>query len=335
MALGKLDNQLNLKRAIIEVVAFFDLFDFPLTISELQHYLDKQVSLMALGEALETIVEISNKNGFFFLLGREDIITYRQKKYNYSLRKLKIAKKFSLLFSKLPFVQSIMLANSIGAFNLRDNSDIDFFIISCPRRIWLTRLYCAGLAALLNSRPSLKNKRDKICLSFYISSNALSLDSFKLKPFDPYFFYWLRSLFLLYNKNKTYEDFLTANKLTSPESDLINNYLMVNSQINTQPACLAKFKSSHQFEPQLSYQVGSKPGCQIKLVFSKSLKVLINLFEGLAKKFQLLIMATALKKAANNSTGVIINDKVLKLYVHDKRQEYLEKYGNKLEQILT
>ena len=44
-------------------------------------------------------------------------------------------------------------------------------------------------------------------------------------------------------------------------------------------------------------------------------------------------MSPALKLAMNNSTGVVINDEVLKLYLTDNRQEYAEKYGNKIREI--
>ncbi len=290
-----LDQEIDLKRKIKEILAFFDLFDYPLTSLEIKQYLDGQFSLQEIIFLLDKLEDVSKKQGFIFLPGRDDIINVRKKRYNYTKRKLKRAKHFSFLFSLCPFVQLILLGNSLGSYNLRDGSDIDFVIISKSKRLWLTRLYCAGLAAILNSRPKRGDKRDKICLSFYISADSLNLDNLQLKPKDPYFFYWLRSLIVLYNKNKTYERFLQANKL--PLND----------------------------KNQLDFKNEKKNNVLVYKFF--------NILESLAKSFQLLIMAAGLKRAANNSVGVVINDKVLKLYLHDNRQEYLEKYGNKLQQI--
>jgi hypothetical protein len=287
-------NDNKVKEAVLKTVVFFDLFDYPLSAIEIKKYLSLKASLAEIIKALDKIKEIENKNGFFFLKSRGEIIDTRQKRHNYSLRKIKIARRFSRLFSLLPWVKTIILSNSIGQYNLRDGSDIDFFIITAPRRIWLTRLFCAGIAAFLHSRPSAQNKRDKICLSFYITTANLNLDEFKLKEDDPYFFYWLRSFVLLYNKDKVYEKFLAANNIVAPDA------------------------TAELIEPEMAAQ-----------------NFIFNGFEKIAKTIQLIIMSSALKQAANNSIGVIINDAVLKLYLRDNRQAYAEKYGNKIRQIFT
>jgi hypothetical protein len=295
----------DLKKAIKEMVAFFDLFDFPLTAQEISHYLDGRFSWLEISVALESLSIINNRHGQYFLKGREEIILSRQKKYNYYCRKLKIAQRFGRLFAVCPSVRAVFLSNVIGPHNLRDSSDIDFFIITKPGQIWLARLYCTGLAAFLNKRPQKNNKRDKICLSFYISSDQFDLSGLKLKPLDPYFNYWLRNLVLLYNKDRTHEDFLRANHLPI-------RVLQKNSEIHQ---TMEKTPSEET---------------------SKNLKVrFLIVCERIAKNFQLAIMNPALKLAANNSLGVVINDKILKLYLKDNRQEYLEKYGNKLQQVFA
>lgn len=294
----ELNNYDKLNETIIQVIVFFDLFDFPLTAYELWYYLDKQISFQDIIHVLETTPEIENKNGFFFLVGRAEIIKIRQARHNYFLRKYKIAQRFVSYFSILPFIKVITLSNSIGQFNLRDGSDIDIFIITARRRIWLTRLFCAGIAKILNSRPTPKNKKDKICLSFYISEGNLNLDNLQIVDGDPYFFFWLRSLVLLYNKDKVYEKFLVANCL--PLSEISGQSLdsvTAGKQKTTGP------------------------------------NKILNYFERAAKKVQLIVMSPALKKAINNSIGVVISDNILKLYIHDKRLEYAEKYANRISQI--
>lgn len=281
----------DLKKAIIETIAFFDLFDFPPTALEIALNLERRFNLNEIIDATEDIPEISFYRGYYFLSGRDNIIAIRQKRYNYYYRKLKIARRFARLFAFFPGVRVVCLANVIGSHNLRDESDIDFFIITAPGKIWQTRLYCAGLAALLNKRPKKDNKRDKICLSFYLSANHPDVSHLKLKPTDPYFEYWLRNLVLLYNKKETYQYFLAVNNL---EADNIKSNL-------------------------------GKDFLEEKL----------GIIERLARFLQLAIMNPALKDASRLSEGVIINNQILKLYLKDSRQEYLQKYGNKLKQIFT
>lgn len=206
------------EEAILKLIAFFDLFDFPLTLKEANFYLhilsrDGNIFLLS-----DTLLKLDNlikegrldlADGFYFLPGREAITAVRRKRYNYSLRKLKIAKRFVRLFSVFPFVRRVALANSIGFYNLRDESDIDFFVVTARNKIFLSRLFCTGLAKILNKRPNAKTKRDKICLSFYISEDGPKLDDLKLADGDPYFDFWEVGLhFLLDKKNNGESSFL-------------------------------------------------------------------------------------------------------------------------------
>lgn len=284
------ENQEVSVRDILKPLVFLDLFDFPLTAHELWHYLGRRGSLAALQLTLETTAPeiIGQKNGFYFLSGREDIVEIRKIRYNYSCAKIKIAKRFARAFAIFPFVKMIAVANFIGDHNLRREGDIDFFIITSARRIWLSRLFCAGLAKLLNSRPTAVNKRDKICLSFYISEEHLDIRNLALGDDDPYFYYWLRGLLPIYNSHNFYQRFLAANHLSLENA------------------------------PELS---------AVRSVFFDAL-------EKIAKNWQLKIMSPSLKKAMNNSDGVVISDSVLKLYLGDRRRLFAEKFKSKYDELL-
>ncbi len=227
----------QLALAVLNPVIFLDSFDYPATAYEIRHYLDRNFSLVEVFsglEELEAVGILQESQGFYFLLGRRDIINIRQARYNYSCAKLKIARRFSRLFSLFPGVVAIAAANFIGRHNLRAGSDIDFFMITKPGMIWLSRLYCAGLAKLLNRRPTSKEKKDKICLSFYITANNLDISKLALPEGDPYFYYWQRGLVPLYDHKFIWDKFLQANKLCSSriyisevslESSSKNNFL--------------------------------------------------------------------------------------------------------------
>ncbi len=211
------------EKELLKMIVFFDLFNFPLTLLELKKYYRNHITLNALLIFLDNLLkigEIQEKNGFYFLKERENIINVRRERYNYSLRKIKIARKFAKVFSYFPFVLVIYLVNSIGKYNLRNSSDIDFFIITKNKRIWLSRFFCAGLAKILHKRPNKKTKKDKICLSFYLSENNLDLSKLKLSEADPYFDYWEKNLFLLLSKDEQVNNnFLIKNNLTKNHND--------------------------------------------------------------------------------------------------------------------
>lgn len=208
---------------LIKVLVFFDIFEYPLTAYEIWQNIDKQFTLLEVIKALsENDGIISEENGFYFLNGRSFNVRTRQKRYNYFYRKVKIAVNFSKLFKICPFIKVIALANSFGNYNLRDKSDIDLFIITSAGRIWLSRLYCAGLTKVLNRRPTARIKQDRICLSFYISEDHLNLSDIQISEFDPHFHFWRRNFFPLFDREEIYQKFLKAN--VSDDQHVFSNH---------------------------------------------------------------------------------------------------------------
>lgn len=315
-----------MKEDIIKIIIFFDLFDYPLTPYEIWRALETDLSLGEFFLILEQNFYsespgisslIARQRGFYFLRGREEIVDMRARRYNYAQRKLKVARLFGRLFSYCPWVKMVAWANVIGAHNLRDDSDIDFFIITDTRRIWLSRLYCTGLAQILYRRPRLKNKRDKLCLSFYLSDDHLDLSFVRLGDQDPYFDYWLRGLVLLYNKNKTYDRFLAANHLMNLRAWLrAGAKAEINSQSEASANKLQPESESIIFSQNKTQVVGQRTG--------------LDILELGAKVWQMMIMPPALKQAAGQSDGVMINDQILKFYLRDRRRSFLEQYEQKI-----
>jgi hypothetical protein len=120
----KLQTNFEQLRSILEPIVFCDLFEYPLTAYEIWKYTKKQLALEAVFILLQQLVVrgdiVSENNGFYFLKGREYILEMRQKRYNYSCAKLKIASRFSRLFALVPFVKTVAVANFIGDHNVRE-----------------------------------------------------------------------------------------------------------------------------------------------------------------------------------------------------------------------
>ncbi|MFA6514009.1 MAG: hypothetical protein WCT50_01795 [Patescibacteria group bacterium] len=228
--------EIDHRKRILEPIVFFDLFDYPLTAYEVWKYLNREIELLETISLLKKLVSkevINEKNGFYFLFGREEIVEIRQKRYNYSCAKIKIAKRFGRLFALLPYVKVVAIANFLGDHNLREDGDIDFFIITSAHRIWLSRFFCTGLTKLLNKRPTAKRKKDRICLSFYISEEHLNISDLASASQAPYWYYYLRGFMPIYDKDDNYSKFLIANGISQGEFkgnilvDNISRWLLV------------------------------------------------------------------------------------------------------------
>jgi len=297
------NHQYSLKLAIFKVLAWFDLFDYPPTVYEIWQYLDIRIDLgdlLVFLNAETTKMPWQEKNGFYFLFGREDIINIRLARYNYTDRKFKIALRVSSWFRVLPFVKMIAVVNLVGSHNLREGSDIDLFIITSSRRIWLSRLFCAGLAKVLHLRPNRKTKRDKICLSFYVSEDNLDLGNLRLDKDDFYFNYWLAGLVPIYNQSSTYNKFIQANAWLS---QIFPNFIW----------------------PQ------ANPRRFLKSVKLFSDNKVFSSLESLARRWQLRIMPRALKSLMNQDSRVIVSDGIIKLYLLDRREELRNKFWDRIK----
>lgn len=285
----------EIKQAIVRTIAFFDLFDYPLTLGELFFFFPKKISFTTLSSALENLEEVKIKEGFCFLKDRENIIEIRQRRYNYAQKKIALARKVSWFFKLIPTIKLIAVSNIIGFHNLKKESDIDLFIITKKNRIWVTRFLTVLITKFLNVRPKPENHTDKICLSFFISESALNLENLALEQ-DPYFYYWFTGLKPIYEKNKMFKKFLQENLW-------IEKYL-------------PNWKDSLHLKTQ-DFKKPKKP------------LWIFNIFEWLSRKIQLKMLPSDIKKDMNKNLNVIVSDKILKFHTNDRRYYYFQKWLEK------
>lgn len=308
----KFENLTELEEAVLKIVVFFDMFSYPLTAYELWRYLSVPAEFDEAATTAKELTErsyLESRQGFYFLPGQESLVNVRKQRYHYTNRKLKIARRAVRLFRLLPTVKFAALSNLIGRHNLRDGSDIDIFIIAKENRIWITRLFCAGLMKLLHQRPTPEKKRDKICLSFYVDSAHLDLSAMADGDDDYYFHFWLAGLYPLYDAGAYHHQLMQANSWL--KKYLPNGDFVVNNQ---------------------SYRESPRYWLRPRLVL-KFWQVFCNCLENIVRRFQMFIMPFALKSKANLDSRVIITSGVLKLYLVDRRREFTRRYQERLRRL--
>jgi hypothetical protein len=286
--------QEKLKDEIIKTVIWFSLFRQVLTSYEIYKFVKVPASYSEILDSLEDLKhEIREEKGFFYLKSDFNIINDRFKKFNYFKKKTKKAQRFSRLVSFWPFIKGMAVANIMGDYNLRKGSDIDILLISSPGRIWLSRFVCVFWAKILGLRPNIKTKKDKICLSFYISSDNLNLKKQLYSSEDLYFIYWIANLEIIYDENDIFSQFYKAN-------NWIKEYL-----------------------PNFSFsEKDSFPNNEKKKIFFK-----LGFIEKILKFLQLKIMPKELKEQEGFSDGVILKDNIIKLFLKDRRPFFIERYN--------
>ncbi len=195
----------ELKRAILKTLAYFDTFDFPLTVEEVYHWLwtyEKPVSLVVVRDGLMDLVsdgKIEQKNSFFCFIGRASIIRMRQFAIPLIEEKMRIAKKAARILRCIPFLDAVYVCNTVAGSIPHEQSDIDVFIIIQPGRLWLTRAMTTVLLSIFRYRRTQTSVHNKICLSFYVTHDHLNLEDIQSGSPDIYLAYWIDQLIPVYD----------------------------------------------------------------------------------------------------------------------------------------
>jgi hypothetical protein len=184
-----------LKDRILSTLKFFDLQDYPLTLLELHRFLlaDRQVLQRVLDirfEVLPGAGEPSQKTdivsvlaslesecageaecryGFYYLKGREEIVGLRLKNHLYGLARERRVSKWAGFLRYIPFVRGAALGGSQTLGQQKPTSDIDLFIVTDPRYLWLARTLVTVYFQVIGLRRHGKLIANRFCLNHYVS----------------------------------------------------------------------------------------------------------------------------------------------------------------------
>jgi len=303
----------KLKKSVLQTLAYFDIFDCPLTSEELYHFLwqpdveSKYTEFVNQLQQLEHFEHLQHQKGFYFLQGREKIVGGRQKRVKFVEEKMKIARRGIKKLRWLPFVRSVFVCNTVASAGVTEESDVDVFIIVRKGRLWLTRLLVTLILSLFRLRRNKIKVKNKICLSFYTVDNCLNLKDVAIEGNDIYLMYWLAQLIPVYDPD-----------------NLLNNIQKENEWV--------KEYISSAFEPyDILYRwevVDSKSSRGVKIFFEEMWSGGYgNMLNKQAKSVQLSKMKKNLESVQNEKdTRVVISDERLKFHENDRRREYREKW---------
>jgi predicted nucleotidyltransferase len=188
-------------------VVYHDLFDYPLSFSDLIRW---QAGKKLID--IENTAEVTSKNGYYHLEGREGLIYKRLLRKRISLKKMKIAKNASRILAFLPGVKMVAVTGSLAMENSSEGSDIDLLIVTRSGSLWTTRLISYFALKVMNyaiRSPKGKEQKDKLCLNMWMDESDLL---WLKKDRNLYTAHEIAQIIPLINKDKTYEKFILKNK---------------------------------------------------------------------------------------------------------------------------
>lgn len=310
--------QKELETSIFKTLSWFDIFNHPLTKEELFRFLwqPPKISYHNFLEELEEIFDKKSekfdfKESFIFLKNRDEIVQIRKDKTVDVDKKLDIAKKALKKIRWVPFIKAVFVCNTVSSAIAKPESDVDFFIVVDPNRLWLARLLTTLSLSLLRLRRTKKRIKNKICLSFYISLNNLNLESIRIESPDVYLAYWLGQLMSIYDTGNIYKKLMQENTWAK-------NYL------------------PNVFEDFFEEEDCSNKKSRVKKFFEKTWGTAYgDLIESQAKGMQMAKIKMGRKlrfeKDEDKFPSVIIKDDILKFHENDRRENYKEEWEEKIK----
>ncbi len=161
--------------SILKVLAYFSLFNYPVTKEEVQLFFDREISMVELTQSLaklKSIKLIFQHGNFYSISDNPDLYERRIKGNAHAATLLTTAYRISKFLFSFPFVRAVCISGSLSKNFADENSDIDFFIITKRGRLWIART----LMHLYKKMTFIAGRQHCYCMNYYIDEEALMIE---------------------------------------------------------------------------------------------------------------------------------------------------------------
>lgn len=179
----------QLGKNILATITYYDVLNYPLTSFEIWKHLimhDRDQESMCsqpsrLGDSIRLLVsghfssKIDEKNGFYFLRGRESLVTARIQAEKLSVRKLKRMRSLARLMACVPYIHMLGATGSLAMKNGEKGSDWDMFVVLRSGKIWLGRTLITVFLQSIGKRRHGNKINDRACLNYFITDDNLKI----------------------------------------------------------------------------------------------------------------------------------------------------------------
>ena len=163
-----------MKKSILKVLAYFEMFSYPLLKEEIMLFLDRSIHSLDLDTALEDLVKeerIYRHENFFQLRNEPALINRRKDGNSRAALMLQRARKISGFLYWFPYVRGIGISGSLSKNFAAKDADIDFFIITQSNRLWIARTFMH----IFKKFTFLAGRQHWFCMNYYVDEHALQI----------------------------------------------------------------------------------------------------------------------------------------------------------------
>lgn len=165
----------KLKQAVLETLAYSDIFDYPLTFEEVFRYLTIPATEAQLADCIRAMqhdsmigsTQPSSLTTYYHLPNRSETVEIRLSRDAASRKAFQRALRYGRILGNLPFVRMAAMTGSLAVLNLSNDADMDYMLITQSGRLWLVRAFAVTFGRLMRLFG------DRICVNLLVSENAL------------------------------------------------------------------------------------------------------------------------------------------------------------------
>jgi predicted nucleotidyltransferase len=152
---------------------YFSLFKYPLKLEEICSFSISKDCSKVESELTELISKriIFKIEDFYYPEYDLSCLEKRKNGNKMAVDALVKAKERATLISKFPFVEAVGVSGSLSKGYYDKDSDIDFFVITKPGKLWLSRTFL-----MLYKKFFLFNSRKYFCINYFMSSSSLEVE---------------------------------------------------------------------------------------------------------------------------------------------------------------
>lgn len=159
---------------LLKILIYFDVFSYPLTADELFRYAGvNNHKREGLEKELHGLVRkglINEHTGYFYIGEKKDTVRRRKEGNRRAINRMKSARRYSRIIANFPYVRGVSISGSISKGYAAEDDDIDYFIVTSPGRLWLTRSLL-----ILFKKLFLGNSYRNFCVNYFVDTNHLRI----------------------------------------------------------------------------------------------------------------------------------------------------------------
>lgn len=164
----------KLCNAILRVLLYYDIWEYPLTLKELQTFLPlRGVSEAGIGSALAmegSRIGVVEYGGYYSVrVNVRSVVDRRLARERHAQRMWKAARLSTHIIKRFPFVRAVFISGDLSKNSTGPGSDIDFFVLTEPGRLWISRTLL-----ILFKKLFLLNSKKFFCVNFFASIDNLT-----------------------------------------------------------------------------------------------------------------------------------------------------------------